>query len=559
MLTAATMRDGEPYHQQREGKMSSKVEMPTVGVFLRKATGLVREVSLTDAFLMNSIGMNVGLGASVMFLQGPALFPGGDIVVATLIATVAMAFTLLYVYSEFAAAMPRSGGDYIFVSRALNPFLGWLLSWSQAIWLIFFWVGFNAWAPGSFVIPGSLDIIGAALHDPALFQVAQAVSTPGWTIVIGTIINVAFGVLLFFGTRRYWRWQKVAFLFAALSVVLTIVLLAANGGAMPADWNRFVHAVHQGLPYGGIVPTAARLGFHWTAGFQLWPTLLMIPLAFFTVGYAQGSAQIGGEVKRASRTQYLAMVGGVLVNGLVLALMGWVLLRTTGAHWLGALGFLYFGHPTVLGLSFTPYYNLLASLLTRNVLILALIGFGYIMWAVNGTPLSMLQATRYMLAWSMDRMAPQKLADVSERYHSPIWAVILSTVTGELALIALTFIPTLGILSALMAQVLAFLLVCAAGIAFPYKLRKIWETSGTHRTLLGVPKVVWAGIGGIVVLGFILVLYVIEPSLGATGQLSLIVSGSVFAAGVIWWFAARALQRARGVDPVQAYGEIPPE
>ena len=46
----------------------------------------------------------------------------------------------------------------------------------------------------------------------------------------------------------------------------------------------------------------------------------MLPWVFFVVGYAQGSAQIGGEVKRASRTQYFAMVGGVLINGAVLAL-----------------------------------------------------------------------------------------------------------------------------------------------------------------------------------------------------------------------------------------------
>ena len=44
----------------------------------------------------------------------------------------------------------------------------------------------------------------------------------------------------------------------------------------------------------------------------------MLPWVFFVVGYAQGSAQIGGEVKRASRTQYFAMVGGVLINGAVL-------------------------------------------------------------------------------------------------------------------------------------------------------------------------------------------------------------------------------------------------
>jgi hypothetical protein len=31
-------------------------------LFLRNATGLVREVSLLDAFIMNSFGMNVAIG-----------------------------------------------------------------------------------------------------------------------------------------------------------------------------------------------------------------------------------------------------------------------------------------------------------------------------------------------------------------------------------------------------------------------------------------------------------------------------------------------------------------
>jgi hypothetical protein len=33
-----------------------------------------------------------------------------------------------------------------FTSRTIHPFVGWILGWNQAIWLIFFWIGFNAWA-----------------------------------------------------------------------------------------------------------------------------------------------------------------------------------------------------------------------------------------------------------------------------------------------------------------------------------------------------------------------------------------------------------------------------
>src|SRR3954466_13988634 len=115
------------------------------GGFTRNATGLVREVSATDALIMNTIGMNVAVGSVFLFLQAPALFPRGSMLLAVIIGTVLMAFTLLWVYSGRAAAMPRSGGDYVFVSRALHPFLRRALSWSQGIWLILCWAGFNAW------------------------------------------------------------------------------------------------------------------------------------------------------------------------------------------------------------------------------------------------------------------------------------------------------------------------------------------------------------------------------------------------------------------------------
>src|ERR1700712_4096720 len=127
----------------------------------RNARVLVREVSKWDALIMNTLGMNVALGAVFMLLQAPGNFPGGNMLLAIIIGTLVMAFTLLWVYAEFSAAMPRSGGDYVFVSRTLHPIAGFLLSWSQGMWLIFFWIGFNAWFCLTFAVPVALTTIGA--------------------------------------------------------------------------------------------------------------------------------------------------------------------------------------------------------------------------------------------------------------------------------------------------------------------------------------------------------------------------------------------------------------
>ena len=541
-------------------------------MFLRQATGLVREVSLLDAFIMNTFGMNVAVGAVFLFLQAPADFPNGNMLLAVVLGTLLMAFTLLWVYSTFSAAMPRSGGDYVFVSRTLHPFLGWILGWSQGMWLIFFWIGFNAWFALTFAVPVALSTIGAATGQSGWSDLSTNLLTPfallgittqWWVIFIGALINIGFALLLIFGAQSFWRWQKVFFLFAGGSVLLAALVLAFDGGHVSSSWNSFA-AQNKGLPYDQVIPTAVKNGYVLPTGFSFTDTLLMLPWVFFVVGYAQGSAQIGGEVRRASRNQYLAMVGGVLVNGAVLAILVIVFTSAVGTNWLGSVGYLGNNNASLLNLpgGVPPSFNFIVSLLTGNLLVPILIGIGFVLWALLGTPLSELQATRYMLAWAVDRMIPSALGDVNDRQHTPVKAIIFCTITGTIALIALVAVPQASLLGALLAQILAFIVVSIAGIAFPYRLRQVWEKGGGHR-ILGVPSVVLAGVGGFVVLGGLLLMFIfnstVNATFAATRTLSLAFMIGVVVIGILWYIGAVLLNRSHGVDVGLAYREIPPE
>ncbi len=542
------------------------------GMFLRNATGLIREVSVLDAFIMNTFGMNIAVGAVFLFLQAPAYFPQGNMLVAVIIGTLLMAFTLLWVYSTFAAAMPRSGGDYVFVSRTLHPFLGWLLGWSQGMWLIFFWIGFNAWFALTFAVPVALSTIGAATGQNGWIDLSNnllasfpilGITTQWWVLIIGTLINIGFAILLILGGQSFWRWQKVFFLFAGGSIVLALLLLVFAGGNIANVWNSFA-IQHKGLLFNQVIPTAVKNGYVLPGGFSLSQTLFMLPWVFFVVGYAQGSAQIGGEVKRASRSQYLAMVGGVLINGLVLALLVIAFTQAVGVNWIGSVGYLANNNASLLNLpgNLSPSFNFIVSLLTGNVLVPLIIGIGFIFWALMGTPLSELQATRYMLAWAVDRMIPAPLGDVSERFHSPVKAIIFCTVTGTIALIALVTVPQASLLGALLAQIAAFILVSIAGIVFPYRLRHVWEAAGSHK-LLGIPSVTLAGIGGVIVLGALMLMFILNSTInstfGVTARLSLSFMIGVVVVGIIWYAAAYFLNRSQGVDLGLTYREIPPE
>jgi amino acid transporter len=526
------------------------------GVFLRKSSGLVRQLSVVDAFFMNSIGMNIGMGAGLMFISAPYLFSGGSISLSIILATLLSAFTIAYVYSRLSAAMPRSGGDYVFVSRIISPVTGFVLSWSQTIWL-FFWIGFNAWAPAAFVIPSASNIIGAVTGNEFFFNLSTMVSSRWGMIIVGSVINIVFTLVLIFASDRYWRWQKFVFFFAVLSVVISIVLFMVNGANFQQAWDMFV-AKSGGLKFQEVIDKAAALGYQSKSNFSIPATLAMMPFAFWAVGYCQGSAQIGSEVKQASKTQYIAMVIAVLANGAVLLLMGLTFINSAGMEFIKSIGFMNAEHFADLGLKVQPYYTLMSSMLSNNILVIVLIGIGYVAWAINGTPQCMFQATRYMLAWSFDRVTPEKLGYVSDRYHSPVYGLVLCGVMGEVALIILTFVAQASLLSALVAQILAFMLVAIAGIIFPYKMKDVYNAS-VKREIFGIPLITISGIGMFLFLGLMLYYFLKYSAFGANSPVSIGICAIIIVSGIIYYYVYKAIQKKNNIDTSLAYKVIPPE
>src|SRR5437588_5189716 len=102
-----------------EGIASQQAAPATPGLFVRNSTGLVREVRPWQAFVINFItGAPVSVVAIGLFgaLSG---FPGGSFPLGILL-VLPLALSVVYSFGFLAAAIPRSGGDYVLVSRILH-------------------------------------------------------------------------------------------------------------------------------------------------------------------------------------------------------------------------------------------------------------------------------------------------------------------------------------------------------------------------------------------------------------------------------------------------------
>jgi hypothetical protein len=75
----------------------------------------------------------------------------------------------------------------------------------------------------------------------------------------------------------------------------------------------------------------------------------------------------------------------------------------------------------------------------------------------------------------------------------------------------------------------------------------------------GLPLIVVAGVVATVFVGFIVYRAAVDPTYGANTTFSYVMNAAVFVIAFVWFFAARAYRRSRGVDIDRRFKEIPVE
>ena len=148
-------------------------------VFSRKASGLTRVVSPWTALAYSFVAPNI-TQASFYLLWAVTLYPGANMHCAILFMLTLIPFAAIYIY--FSSSMPRSGGEYIYISRVLNPFLGFIASWTLTI-VGLNWQGNNTnfvinWGFGHTFIQ-----MGLIYKNPALTNLGLELArprAPGW-------------------------------------------------------------------------------------------------------------------------------------------------------------------------------------------------------------------------------------------------------------------------------------------------------------------------------------------------------------------------------------------
>jgi APA family basic amino acid/polyamine antiporter len=531
------------------------------GLFVRRSSGLVREMGFRDAFSIAITFTNFGSIALIYYLTF-SLFPGADVTLPLILAALVSAL-LTVVYAQLIAAMPRSGADYVYGARVVSPVFG---AWIGGI-LLWTWVlviGFAAVTIAELFTPFMLTGVGHAVGWHGL-QTAGANLAASKTaeFCVGAGLVLAGGLYTMLGARAVGRLLFWGFVIGLVTLILIVIECLTHSQAQFAiaynksigHPNAFANVLAAGRKNG--VPTTILVA----ATFAATPYIIQQYTGFSAANFS------GGELKRPART-FMRSVMAVLVFATAAFVVCWLALRhLVGVPFLQAAGTLSTNDASVWAHvtgSASPLVQFYAFVVTGSPVIQFILAAGFAVAFAVIIPAQLQVFSRIVFAMSFDRLLPTKLADVNPRTHSPLKSIVLGIVFGILVTYLAVFSSTYVDLARNLTLVFQAIFVLASGIGMVFPWRK-------HALYASTPKIVsgsWFGYPPIAVISafslvvnlFLLALFASKAQTsGGYDATSIVGLALVAVTGLAIYATAKFSLSRRGLDLDLTMAELPPE
>jgi amino acid transporter len=554
---------------------SSEQSVPTQTHFARRATGFVRDVKVRDAVIFNVLPACPGLVMAVSIFWVLSVFSQVNVYIAILI-TAVCSFVISGAFGLLSQIMPRSGADYILISRSLHPALAVgssILIGTSSMIAMGYWGVFTA----KICIGPMLTMTGVAADSSTLQDWGTTVTSNGWSMAIGLIEIGLLALVMAYGMRLMMRVQLWLFALGSVGfLVAAIVLLTTSQSSFISSYNDYARPfTHRADTYHFFIAKAHEAGVNLSGGTD-WHNTIVASGAFIAFGvWVWFSTNLAGEIRQAgTRKNWYSMLGGLALTFIPIVVMVALLYHTVGQTFLTAVNGIS-GDPTVYTLPNAPWWITLVAAIHTNTLFVAFLGLTFVAWAPLIVYIQIVQPVRALFAWSFDQVIPERAAAINERTHTPVFTLALITVCSipflYMAAYSANFLKVVALST--IVGFPTFVLVGVSAILFPYRRRAAYEASVSNISLLGLPLMVYFGIGSVVAGLFGAWLWFAYPSLGLPragenlvaqlftspfrGGLALVAADLIL--GAVIYYAGKAWRASQGIDLSLNYLEIPPE
>jgi amino acid transporter len=429
-------------------------------------------------------------------------------------------------YAILASAMPRAGGSYVYASRGLNPYLGFVASFSQ-------WFGLSiAIGVVSYVLIPFLRDIAAALGWQAL---AGALNAGGIRLALALVFLWTFVVVNLRGVQLYERTLiPLMFLMFLLGGIVIVTGFAFNhqefSAAVLARENR------------GIVETAP-------APFRFEVFLAAAAILFSSFIGFDSIAQAGGEARNPGRSLPLAI-------GIAIVTVGTFYFLFTAAVY-HAVPWTFIAEEALKRDLTAP--GLLGHLLPAGWAVAIVAGAAVSL--TNDLPAMLLAVSRLMFAWAEDGIFPRAVASVHPKWHTPHVAIVLSGLMATIGILGSHLAGDffLGVDILVTSMLVNFLLMCVSVLTLPRRNPVIACDVRVLPSRRVQMPLAWLGV---IVIGGFLVVHLWK-------DLTAVVSAWYFHSTPVWlmvmvvasavYFRELRNLRRSGVSVEAIFAKLPPE
>ncbi|MDA4134222.1 MAG: amino acid permease [Thaumarchaeota archaeon] len=522
-------------------------------VFLRQATGLVRSLNWADALVMSLAVTGptyLSYTLQINFVGG--VDPGASILNPSLIGLLFMV-PLCIMYYLFTITVPRSGGDYVWVSRTLNPGIGFIGGWAM-------WVAFLALLGGvavifaSTVVPVFFASLGYSWNIPSWVSLASSISSHPDVVFALALFDLGCGVLITSLGAKFYSWTMI--ILAAVIGVGTVVSLAylatTSNATFISDFNNYGGVA---TSYQGIMTAASANG--WTfAPIALGATLVAVPFGVLQWNGFNYSSYAGGEVKSIKKGMLWGIVMALVIDAVANLLgMYWgvnmigyefnqaSLALSSSGHWPFAVG---------------PWLSFFEPMVIHNSAALFIVQLGWLLAFVWWMGSLLFIASRYVFAFSFDRMLPVAFADISARLRFPLKATALSILIGAIFIYLSTFTTFIGtFLNSTAIFCIIWVVVSIAAIVLPWRRKDI--AAAMPGAKWPIPLISIVGFASMIAMGATAYWAFTTPAIGPSTALSDVILATIFIVGGIIFAVRYFYLKGRGMDLMKVAAEIPPE
>jgi amino acid transporter len=508
--------------------------------FVRKASGLRRDVSLLDVVSLNLSNMSGGaalgtIGFTTVLLTTQQM-SGVNLVYGSILAWL-LTIPEVVVYTMMTSRVSRTGGDYVWVSRVYGGAFGGPLSFMGYTIETMAYMALIALAAVT-----AIGSVGVSLGYSNMLPLALPGSIPGANLAgqfaIAALVFIVLIAANMLKPKLGFKIVAVTVMIAIIATFVGIFALLAAGTSGVQGYMSFLNSIGSNTTYTAVANSYTGPTFNFGA------TIFMLPFfAIFVYPWLNAGPAVASEIKGKSALKYNVVISSVV---------SLIIVTTAFAAMYYAGGFNFInGALSNSNLVYNWSFNFWTLAMgVSSTPVAWFIGLGWILWNVAIIAYAIIVLSRYLFAQSFDRFLPEKISYISPKYNSPTVAFTINLV-GTLVLIALAsfFYGTLvSLYGAVIASMIYFFFIGIAALRYALKNEK-----GRSKGILAT-----AGLLMAIVFAYITYQFLAYSSIWGGTTLGYAWAFGSFVAGVAIYFISKSYYGKRGIDITLAYKELPP-